>query len=114
MTDRMRMASALADSSDKNDIAKGFVEIAAIVSDKGSRHDAEFGFLDNALFLARKHASSKEAAVRNAVSVMLTSVGNMGSSWREAALETADEINMQPSSESQSIAAEVISELRRK
>jgi hypothetical protein len=106
----MRQASALADSPGCGEIEKGLADIAEIVSGS-SGSGIEFGFVDNALFLARKHASSGDAAVRRAVINLLLSVGKMGPSWREAALETADEIRMQPSLYAGSVASEVVSEL---
>jgi len=114
MIEDMRRASVLADSNDPGEAAKGFISIAKIVSKEDANLEVEFGFIDNALFMARKLASSGDISVRNAVSGMLIAIGRMDSEWLEAAIETADEIKMQPSYAAQSVAAGVISELRRK
>jgi hypothetical protein len=110
-TDRMRTASRKADSASPREIAEGFAMISGIASDKRAAGEIEFGFLDNALFLARKNASHDDSAVRNAVIDMLISVGGMSPEWRSAAEETAEEIRLQPSEASQTAAARVLEAL---
>jgi hypothetical protein len=107
MKDKMRLASDLVDSLCENDIIRGFDMISDIVSEPGAAQRIEFGFLDNSLFSARKHASDDKPAIRDSVAGMLIGVGQMDGSWREAAIETADEINLQPSETAHSVAAKV-------
>ncbi|MDR1136838.1 MAG: hypothetical protein LBK91_00820 [Synergistaceae bacterium] len=105
---RMRSAAQKADSTSPREIAEGFAMITRIVSDKRDARETEFGFLDNALFLARKNASHEDGTVREAVVDMLASVGGMNPSWRAAAMETADEIGLQPSKRARFVAERVL------
>jgi hypothetical protein len=107
----MREASRKADSASPGEMAEGFAMISGIVSDKRAADETEFGFLDNALFLARKNASHEDVAVRNSVIGMLISVGGMSPSWRAAVVETAEEILLQPSEKARSAAEFVLKTL---
>ncbi|MDR2779981.1 MAG: hypothetical protein LBB28_02530 [Synergistaceae bacterium] len=107
-TDIMRTASKKADSTYPREIAEGFAMISGVVSDERAEGKIEFGFLDNALFLARKNASHEDGAVRNAVIDMLISVGETSPSWRMASVETAEEIGLQPSEKARTVAARVL------
>jgi hypothetical protein len=107
-TGKLRSASQKADSSIPRDIAEGFAMITRIVSDERALFETEFGFLDNALFLARKNASHEDETVRNAVTDMLISIAQTDLSWREAVGETADEISLQPSVKARSVAERVL------
>jgi hypothetical protein len=102
------MASEKADSTSPSEITEGFAMISGIVSDKRAADETDFGFLDNALFLARKNASHEDGAVRDAVTGMLISVGSMSRSWRIAAEETAEEIGLQPSQKARTVAERVL------
>jgi hypothetical protein len=82
--------------------------ISGIVSDKRAAGETEFGFLDNALFLARKNASHEDGEVRDALIGMLISVGRMSHSWLIAAEETAEEIGLQPSRKAKIVAERVL------
>ena len=104
----MRTAAQKADSTSPCEIAEGFARISDIVSDKRAAGEIEFGFLDNALFLARKNASHEDGAVRDAVAGMLISVVKMSPSWKTASEETADEIALQPSPKARNLAARVL------
>jgi hypothetical protein len=103
----MRTASQLANSQDQNDVRSGFEMIALIASKFNGGQITELGFIDNALFLARKHASSENSGVRQAVVSSLVHIGHINKNWLEAALETADEIDSQPSEAAKSVAGEV-------
>jgi hypothetical protein len=107
----MRAASRLAGSSDPDDIRSGFEMIALIVSESDGGHGIEFGFIDNALFLARKYASSENPGVRRAVVSSIVEIGRVSGSWLEAAAETADEIYAQPSDNARQVAGEARSKL---
>jgi hypothetical protein len=110
-SETLRM-SEMADSSDARERRDGFSAIADVLRSKNSRGGVDFGFVDNALFLARKHASDEAPEVRAAVSRMLAAVGQLGASWRGAALETIDEIALQPSELPRSVASQAAAELR--
>ena len=105
--ERLRLAAGMADSASCAEIAEGFRMMAGIVSGGKNSGGIEFGFLDNALFLARKHSSQSDPEIRNAVAEMLIAVAQLGSQWRETVAETADEITMQPSAEARSVASRV-------
>ena len=109
-----KKASALADSADAAKIAAGLAMISEIFEDALNAQKtgaAEFGFLDNALFIARKHASHPDPSVREGVTRVLLAIGGMSVSGREAADETADEIAMQPSDEARAAAAKYFAEI---
>ena len=106
-----RLASELADAENAVDIAAGLGMISAIFEDAKKARLAEFGFLDNSLFIARKHASHPDVSVRDGVVRLLLAVGKMNASGREAANETAEEIAMQPSAEARSAASKFFAEM---
>ena len=81
--------------------------MAGIISGGKNSGGIEFGFLDNALFLARKHSSQSDPEIRNAVAEMLMAIVKLGPQWREAVAETSDEIAMQPSAEARTVASRV-------
>ena len=109
--EKLRAAAARANAEEVADIAAGLGMISAIFEDAGEARSAEFGFLDNSLFIARKHASHPDSSVREGVTRLLLAVGRMSASGREAANETADEIAMQPSAEAQAAASKYFSEI---
>jgi len=108
----LKIASNLADSPAPEDITKGFAMMTRIFSDRKAVREADFGFLDNALFLARKCASHEDKNVRDAVAKMLISVGRMSSQGKSAARETAEEIELQPSEAAKSVASSFYAEMR--
>ena len=108
-----RRASELANSESAADIAAGLEMMSEIFEDAATARAAGFGFLDNSLFIARKHASHPDAPVRGGVTRMLLAVGGMSVSGREAADETADEIAMQPSDEARAVASEYFARIGR-
>ncbi|MDR1132543.1 MAG: hypothetical protein LBL05_00180 [Synergistaceae bacterium] len=103
--DKLRRAAGMADSVVPSEIAEGFGMMTGIISGAKNSEDIEFGFLDNALFLARKHSSHKAPEIRNAAAEMLAAIARLGPRWREAAAETIDEIAMQPSENARSVAS---------
>jgi hypothetical protein len=105
--EHLRQAARAADSETPAEIAEGFRMMTGIVSGGKSSGGVEFGFLDNALFLARKHSSHGNSKIRDAVAEMLIAIAQLGPQWREAAAETIDEIDMQPSAEARSVASRV-------
>jgi 3-methyladenine DNA glycosylase AlkD len=108
----MRKASEWADSGSETVRCSGFNLIAAIACrDQGASRRTP-GFLDNALFLARKHASDANPSVQKAVSSALTMIGKVGRDWHEAAIEAADEIAAQPSESSRWVASQALGELK--
>ena len=106
-----RLASEFANAEGASEIATGLAMISDIFEDATEARSAEFGFLDNSLFLARKHASHLDPSVREGVTRLLLAVGKMSASGREAANETADEIAMQPSVEARSVASRFFAEI---
>jgi len=108
---KTRLASELANSEEAAEIAAGLGMISSIFEDAGEARSAEFGFLDNSLFIARKHASHCDPSVREGVTRLLLAVGRMSASGREAANETADEIAMQPSEEARAVASRFFAEI---
>ena len=106
----LRRAARMADSPIPGEIAEGFGMMARIVSCGKSSGGIEFGFLDNALFLARKHSSHENTGIREAVAEMLMAIAQLGPRWREAVAETVYEIDMQPSAEARSVASRVRAE----
>ncbi|MDR1580503.1 MAG: hypothetical protein LBS35_09115 [Synergistaceae bacterium] len=105
--EHLRRASRAADSAIPAEIAEGFGMMTEIISGGKKSGGIEFGFLDNALFLARKHSSQRDPGIRNAVAEMLMAIAKLGPQWREAVSETIDEIAMQPSAEARSVASRV-------
>jgi hypothetical protein len=106
---RLRVASNLADSSAADEMAEGFAMMAGIFSSHGDVGASNFGFLDNALFLARKRASHENPDVREAVLKMLLSVARTGAG-KSAAAETAEEIALQPSGHARTLASRFFGE----
>jgi len=105
------LASELADAEEAADITTGLGMISAVFEDEREARSAGFGFLDNSLFIARKHASHLDPSVRDGVARLLIAVGRMSASGREAACETADEIAMQPSAEARGVASKFFAEI---
>jgi hypothetical protein len=108
--ERLVLAARTADSDVPAEIAEGFRMMTGIISDRKNPQGIEFGFLDNALFMARKHSSHADPEIRNAVAEMLIATARLGPQWREAASETVEEIAMQPSAEARSVASRVSAE----
>ena len=104
LTSVMRQLIEFTDSTDEALRSKGFAEIARLAAELPENAPGETGFLDNALFCARKHASDTSEAVRRAVTRALGAIGARNAFWREAALETADEIALQPSDAAKQVA----------
>jgi len=107
----LRLAAERAESEEAAEIATGLGMISAIFEDTHEARAAGFGFLDNALFIARKHASHSDPSVRDEVVRLLIAVGRMSASGREAASETAEEIAMQPSAEARALASRFFTEI---
>ena len=110
---KTRLASELANAEEASEVATGIGMISAIFEDASEARSAEFGFLDNSLFIARKHASHPDPSVREGVTRLLLAVGRMSASGREAANETAEEIAMQPSVEACAVASKFFAEIGR-
>ena len=111
LNEKSKLASELANAEEADSILTGLGMISSIFEETGKAGLAEFGFLDNSLFIARKHASHPDASVREGVVRLLLAVGRMNASGREAANETADEIAMQPSAEARSVASKFFAEI---
>ncbi|MDR3164923.1 MAG: hypothetical protein LBU13_05045 [Synergistaceae bacterium] len=108
--EHLKRAANQADSAVPSEITEGLRMMACIASGDRNSGGIEFGFLDNALFLARKHASHGNPEVRAATAEMLAAIARLGPRWREAVAETVDEIDMQPSAEARSVASRVRAE----
>jgi len=109
--EKSRFASELANAEEAAEIAAGLGMISSIFEDEKEARSAEFGFMDNSLFIARKHASRSDPSVREGVTRLLLAVGKMSASGREAANEAADEIAMQPSKDARAVASKFFSEI---
>jgi hypothetical protein len=108
--EHLKLAARTADSRAPAEIAEGFRMMTGIISAGKNSSGIEFGFLDNALFLARKHSSQADPGIRGAVAEMLIAIAKLGPPWREAVSETAEEIAMQPSADARSVASRVSAE----
>lgn len=93
----MKQALALADSEEEARRSGGFAAIAKLAADLPKNTPGELGFFDDSLFYARKYASDEREPVRRSVAAALLAIASRDPSWREAVIETADEIAMQPS-----------------
>ena len=113
LNENSKFASKLANAEETDDIVTGLGMISAAFEDSKKASFAEFGFLDNSLFIARKHASHPDPSVREGVVRLLIAVGGMNASGRETANETAEEIAMQPSAEAQAVASKYFTEIGR-
>ncbi|MDR3332286.1 MAG: DNA alkylation repair protein [Synergistaceae bacterium] len=108
----VRKASEWADSENDKLLCSGFSLIAAIALHAPHGRDCQPGFYDNALFLARKRASSKNPHVRRAVSSALAMIGRIDADWNEASVETAGEIAAQPSEKARWVASQALADLK--
>jgi 3-methyladenine DNA glycosylase AlkD len=107
-----RKAIEWADSPDDAKSCVGFTLIAALAANMPDSRDDAFGFFDNALFQARKGASRKSNDVRRAITLALGMIGRRSEDWRDAAIETADEIAVQPCNASRWVASQSLAELK--
>jgi 3-methyladenine DNA glycosylase AlkD len=108
----MKKAAEWADSETETVLCAGFNLMASIACHASEMTKREPGFFDNALFLARKHASDARPSVRRSVSSALAMIGRIDRGWHEAAIETAEEIAMQPSASARWVASQALGELR--
>jgi 3-methyladenine DNA glycosylase AlkD len=108
----MKKAAEWADSETETLLCVGFNLMASIACHASEITEREPGFFDNALFLARKHASDVRSSVMRSVSSALAMIGRIDKSWHEAAIETAEEIAMQPSASARWVASQALGELR--
>ena len=107
-----RKAIEWADAPQDAKSCAGFTLIAALAANMPDSRDDAFGFFDNALFQARKGASRNNNDVRRAVTLALGMIGRRSADWREAAIETADEIAAQPCEASRWVASQSLAELK--
>jgi hypothetical protein len=108
--DELRLVSRLAESKDPGEAARGLAAMADAFVDGRATRAAGFGFLDNALFVARKQATHDDRSVRDAVARLLAAVAGTGADGEAAALETAGEIDLQPSGAARSVAQKFFKE----
>ncbi|MDR1482861.1 MAG: DNA alkylation repair protein [Synergistaceae bacterium] len=108
----LKKAAEWADSNTETVLCTGFNLIASIAYRASETTGGKPGFFDNALFLARKHASDASQLVRKSISSALAMIGKINRNWHEAAVETAEEIAMQPSAEARWVASQALGELR--
>jgi 3-methyladenine DNA glycosylase AlkD len=107
-----RKALEWADSGDATLSCVGFTLIAAIVANMPKGDGDGFGFLDSALFYARKAASNENKDVRRAVTSTLGTIGKRSRQWHAAAIETAEEIGAQPNEASRWVASQSLGDLK--
>ena len=89
----------------------GFALIAALALHLKESDRITLGFLDYSLFSARKHASDSSPHVRKAVSWAIRQIGKRNIKWHTAAVETAEEIRMQPAKEAKWVARQTLADL---
>jgi 3-methyladenine DNA glycosylase AlkD len=106
-----RKALEWADSGDDTLSCVGFSLVAALAANMPKGSNSELGFLDSALFYARKHASSDNMNIRRAVTSSMSMIGRRSREWHEAAVETADEIGAQPSEAARWVSSQSLGDL---
>jgi 3-methyladenine DNA glycosylase AlkD len=107
-----RKAIEWADSPDDIKSCAGFTLIASLAVNMPESAKEAFGFFDSALFQARKGASRDSMNVRRAITLALGMIGRRGRDWHEAAVETAEEIALQPCEAARWVASQSLAELK--
>ena len=100
-----------AESDDDWHVYAGFSLIGVLAFRISAGDPNELGFFDRSLFIARKQASRPQANVPKAISSALKSIGTRSRDWHEAAVETCEEIAMQPSETAKWVASQALGDL---
>lgn len=100
-----------AESDDGWLVYTGFTLIAVLALRLAAGDPSELGFFDRSLFIARKQASRSEQNVPKAISSALKVIGTRSMNWHEAAVETCEEIAMQPSETAKWVASQALGDL---
>ena len=87
----------------------GFSLIAALAC---FMKEDDIGFFDFSLFCICKHAGDTRPYVRQGIARALRQIGKHNTRLHEAALETTEEIRLQPSKEARWIARQVLADLK--
>lgn len=109
----MKRALVWADSEEEAQRSRGFDVIAELAAELPQNAPGELGFFDDSLFYARKYASDPRESVARSVVAALLAIGERSASWREAVIETVDEIGMQPSEAPKRVAEQARRQLKR-
>ena len=100
-----------AESEDDWRVYAGFSLIGTLAFRMPPGDPDELGFFDRSLFIARKQASRSRTNVPKAVSSALKSIGTRSRDWHGAAVETCEEIAMQPSETAKWVASQALGSL---
>ncbi len=100
-----------AESDDDWYVYAGFSLIGVLALRLLAGDSDELGFFDRSLFIARKQASRTNMKVPRAISFTLKAIGTRSRDWHEAAVETCEEIAMQPSETAKWIASQALGDL---
>ncbi|MDL2263722.1 DNA alkylation repair protein [Synergistaceae bacterium OttesenSCG-928-I11] len=100
-----------AEGKDDWHIYAGFSLIGVLAFRLAADDPNELGFFDRSLFIARKQASQPQVNVSRAISSALKSIGTRSRDWHEAAVETCEEIAMQPSETAKWVASQALGDL---
>ena len=107
----MKKAIEWAESDDDWHVYAGFSLIGVLAFRLPAGDPNELGFFDRSLFIARKQASRSEMNVPKAISSALKVIGVRSSEWHEAAVETCEEIALQPSEAAKWVASQALGDL---
>ena len=108
----MRTALEWANAPSARQAHAGFRLVASLAENLPEDTPGELGFFDHFLFLARKAATHEDPDVRRAVSSALAALASRSPNWREAVVETCEEIADQPSSVAEQLASQVLNDLK--
>ena len=90
----------------------GFRLIRSLAENLPEDAPGELGFFDHFLFLARKSATHRDPDVRQALSAALATLARRSPDWREAVVETCEEIAGQPSDIAVQLASQTLNDLK--
>lgn len=107
----MRIALHWADARPERSVTAGLGLIADLAALLPPDAENALGFFDHALFQLRKRAAADSLAVREAAAAALLAIAARDGNWKEAAVETAEEIAAQPDARAQAFARHALAHL---
>lgn len=90
-------AVELTEGNNDRSIIDGLLLYSEIALHLPAGDENELGIMDRALFTARKYSAIDDGQTIHAIAEMIKNIAQRSDEWREAAMETIDEIAMQPS-----------------